>query len=72
MMNTLTSLSLEFIIGLNIPLGIIIIFRERHTASFPWTWLLLLFFIPLLGFFLYLLLWIRCKEWISKLLSPIL
>lgn len=46
-------LSLFFI--LNILLAIIVIFKERRDASASWAWLLVLFFIPVLGFILYLL-----------------
>ncbi len=31
------------------------IFKERRDASASWAWLLVLFFIPILGFILYLL-----------------
>ncbi|GGB12547.1 cardiolipin synthase [Macrococcus hajekii] len=39
----------------NIFLAFIIIFLERRAASSTWAWLFVLFFLPLLGFFLYLL-----------------
>lgn len=39
----------------NIFLSFIIIFLERRTASSTWAWLLVLFFLPLIGFFVYLL-----------------
>ena len=39
---------------INIILGIIIVFFQRRDPSSVWAWLLLLYFIPILGFFLYL------------------
>ncbi|MFC3496476.1 cardiolipin synthase [Planomicrobium okeanokoites] len=50
-MSTLSNL---FII-LNIVLAFFILFFERKTASSAWAWILILFFIPILGFILYLL-----------------
>lgn len=41
---------------LNILLAFIVIFQEKRDASSTWAWLLVLFFIPLLGFVLYSLL----------------
>jgi cardiolipin synthase A/B len=40
---------------LNMLFAVILIFRERRSAGSSWAWLLVLFFIPLLGFLLYLL-----------------
>lgn len=40
---------------LNITLAISIIFLERKNATSAWAWLLVLFFIPILGFILYLI-----------------
>ena len=40
---------------LNVVFGFVIIFLERREASAIWAWLLVLLFVPLLGFFLYLL-----------------
>ncbi|RBW68490.1 cardiolipin synthase [Bacillus taeanensis] len=51
----ITSLFLGLVIVLNIFFAIIVIFRERRDASSSWAWLLVLFFIPVLGFVLYLL-----------------
>ncbi|WP_226671419.1 cardiolipin synthase [Metabacillus litoralis] len=51
----IVSVLLGIIIVLNIVFAIIMIFRERRDASSSWAWLLVLFFIPLLGFLLYLL-----------------
>ena len=39
---------------INIILGIIIIFFQRRDPTSVWAWLLLLYFIPIVGFFLYL------------------
>ncbi|MFB4164269.1 cardiolipin synthase [Alteribacillus sp. JSM 102045] len=52
----ITSLLLWVVIVLNIFFAIIVIFRERRDVASSWAWLLVLFFIPLLGFVLYLLL----------------
>ena len=41
---------------LNILLAITIVFFERRDPKTIWTWLLVLYFLPVLGFFLYLLL----------------
>ncbi|WP_190279533.1 cardiolipin synthase [Ornithinibacillus gellani] len=46
---------LVFIIILNIALGFSIIFLERKDASSAWAWLMVLLFIPIAGFFLYLI-----------------
>lgn len=46
---------LGFIIVFNIALGISIIFLERKDASSTWAWLMVLLFIPIVGFFLYLI-----------------
>ncbi len=46
----------ENLFGINILLSIVIIFFERRDPRTVWTWLLLLYFIPGLGFVLYLLL----------------
>jgi len=51
-----TSILLGLIIVLNIFFAGIVIFRERREAESVWAWLLVLFFIPVLGFILYLLL----------------
>jgi len=51
-----TSILLGLIIVLNIFFAGIVIFRERREAESVWAWLLVLFFIPVLGFVLYLLL----------------
>lgn len=52
---SITSIFLGFALVLNTLLAIVVIFRERRDASASWAWLLVLFFIPLLGFILYLL-----------------
>lgn len=40
---------------LNAGLAFFVLFYERKTASSAWAWILILFFIPILGFILYLL-----------------
>ena len=49
------SILVGFVFLLNTFFAIVMIFRERRDASSSWAWLLVLFFIPLLGFLLYLL-----------------
>jgi len=44
----------ENVFIINILLAILIIFFKRRSPQTVWTWLLILFFIPILGFFLYL------------------
>ncbi|MGO4370739.1 cardiolipin synthase [Paenibacillus sp. MCAF20] len=46
----------SIILVLNIVLAITIIFLERRNASSTWAWLMVLLFIPVLGFVLYLIL----------------
>lgn len=54
LINTIPFIPIIFI--LNIILAITIIFLERRDASSTWAWILVLFFLPLVGFLLYLLL----------------
>lgn len=49
------SLLLGSVMVVNIVLAFTIIFLERKNASSTWAWLMVLFFIPVLGFVLYLL-----------------
>ena len=53
-------MGLEFVFGhlifINFILAVIIIFFQRKDPQSVWTWLLLLYFIPILGFVFYLLL----------------
>ena len=44
------------IVIINILLSLIIVFFERRSPQAVWTWLLLLYFIPIVGFILYLIL----------------
>src|SRR5699024_11403231 len=44
-----------FIYLFNFILAFTIIFLERKDASATWAWLMVLFFIPIVGFFLYLI-----------------
>lgn len=41
----------------NILLSLIIVFRERRETAQTWAWLLVLMFIPILGFILYIFFW---------------
>ena len=43
------------IVIINILLSLIIVFFERRSPQAVWTWLLLLYFIPIVGFILYLI-----------------
>ncbi len=51
----LTTLLLGSIMAVNFVLAFTIIFLERKNASSTWAWLMVLFFIPVLGFILYLI-----------------
>jgi cardiolipin synthase A/B len=59
---TLVSLSITAILILNIFLAIALIFLERRDPTATWAWLLVLFFIPFIGFFIYLLLGRQLRE----------
>src|SRR5690625_7488745 len=52
----LTSLLLGSVMIINFALAFTVIFLERKNASSTWAWLMVLFFIPVLGFILYLIL----------------
>lgn len=56
MIANIISIGVIAIITLNIFLAIVLIFLERRDASSTWAWLMVLFFIPILGFIIYLLL----------------
>jgi len=51
-----------FILCLNIFLAITIIFMERRKVSSTWAWIMVLFFLPILGFILYLVLGQKIKR----------
>src|SRR5699024_1323154 len=51
----LAAFLLGFLLFANIALAFTIIFLERKNVSYTWAWLMVLFFIQILGFFLYLL-----------------
>lgn len=61
-MAQLISLSVTATLILNIFLAIALIFMERRDPTSTWAWLLVLFFIPLFGFFIYLLLGRQLRE----------
>ncbi|WP_174615002.1 cardiolipin synthase [Virgibacillus ihumii] len=52
---SLTSILLGFVLVSNIALALTIIFLERKDPSSTWAWLMVLLFIPIAGFFLYLI-----------------
>ncbi|TYR81277.1 cardiolipin synthase [Priestia megaterium] len=51
----ITTVLLSLVLLLNIVLAMIVIFQERRDIGATWAWLLVLFFIPILGFVMYLL-----------------
>ncbi|WP_058304193.1 cardiolipin synthase [Gorillibacterium timonense] len=51
----LTAFFLGFILVLNMLFALVVIFQERKDAGSTWAWLLVLYFIPILGFVLYAL-----------------
>ncbi|CAM3219207.1 cardiolipin synthase [Filibacter tadaridae] len=55
-MTQLIGISVTAVLILNIFLAIALIFLERRDPTSTWAWLLVLFFIPFFGFFIYLLL----------------
>ena len=52
-LNWLTLIGFVVLVG-NIMLSGLIVFFERRNPSSTWAWLLVLLFIPVLGFFLYM------------------
>ena len=52
----ITTILLSLVLILNIVFAFVVVFGERRDASSAWAWLLVLSFIPVLGFFLYLFL----------------
>ncbi len=68
-MDALQNLSWVIIV-LNIFLATAVIFLERRNASATWAWLMVLYFIPVLGFIMYLILGQKVrKRQLSKLLG---
>lgn len=61
-MTTIFSFIVTGVLILNIFLAIALIFLERRDATSTWAWLMVLFFIPLFGFFIYLMLGRRLRE----------
>ena len=55
-MTNFISFMVTAILVLNIFLAIALIFLERRDATSTWAWLMVLFFIPFFGFFIYLML----------------
>ena len=52
--STMLHFIMDNIVIINIILSLIIVFFERRSPQAVWTWLLLLYFIPIVGFILYL------------------
>lgn len=50
----IASWTLNSVLLLNVALAIVIIFNERRDAGAAWAWLLILFFLPVIGFVVYL------------------
>ena len=44
----------QYIFWVNLLLGLVLVFFERKNPAVMWAWLLLMFFVPVVGFFLYL------------------
>lgn len=61
-MTPLINLIVIVILISNIGLAIALIFLERRDPTATWAWLLVLFFIPIFGFFIYLLLGRQLRE----------
>ena len=61
-MTNFLSFTVTAILVLNIFLAIALIFLERRDATSTWAWLMVLFFIPLFGFFIYLMLGRRFRD----------
>ncbi|QAA22045.1 cardiolipin synthase [Sporolactobacillus terrae] len=49
------SILLAILIGINILFGITIVFLERRSVSSTWAWLMILNFLPIIGFIFYLI-----------------
>jgi len=52
---SMVSLFLSLVLVLNMALACFVVFREKRDVGSTWAWVLVLYFIPLLGFALYLL-----------------
>ena len=52
---TIGDFVMDNLVVINILLSLIIIFFQRRNPQTVWTWLLILYFIPIVGFVLYLL-----------------
>lgn len=61
-MTSFVSWSIAIILILNMFLALALIFLERRDPAATWAWLLVLFFIPVLGFIIYLLLGRRLRK----------
>lgn len=61
-MTQLISISVTAVFILNIFLAIALIFLERRDPTSTWAWLIVLFFIPFFGFFIYLLFGRQLRE----------
>ena len=54
-LSTVLGFWMDHLLFINVVLSIVIVFFERREPKAVWTWLLLLYFIPVLGIFLYFL-----------------
>lgn len=61
-MTAVVSIVVTSTLILNILLAIALIFLERRDATSTWAWLMVLFFIPFFGFFIYLMFGRRLRE----------
>ena len=55
LISTVLQFTWDHLFGINILLAILLVFFERRDPKTIWTWLLVLYFLPVLGFLLYLL-----------------
>ena len=54
MLSTVLSV-ISVVFTLNVVLAAIVVFFERRSPSSTWAWLFVLFFIPIIGFIIYLI-----------------
>ncbi|MEG7530528.1 MAG: cardiolipin synthase [Hungatella sp.] len=60
MLTTAWGWAMENLLYINLILSVVIVFFQRRDPKAVWTWLLVLYFIPIFGFFLYLMI---CQDY---------
>ncbi|MFN3367586.1 MAG: phospholipase D-like domain-containing protein, partial [Exiguobacterium mexicanum] len=60
--SVIISWGLYIVLGLNLLFALAVIFAERRDVGATWAWLLVLFFLPILGFIIYLFLGRQLKK----------